>query len=95
MSKYAKEHIEDVAKLLRDRVTLSHVFGDGSAWAEINTIAHHFVSLFAADNLPTCIDCGASRAEPGPHGDECAGHLFEGGFDRDQFLTACGLEREE
>jgi len=65
----------------------------------IRYTASQFADLFAADNPPYCIHCGA----PAITDEVCASaggrlydeHLFEGGFNLEQFLAACGLESEE
>ena len=82
MSKFTKQHYEDVATLLKKR-SPAH-----PAMIMVKAVAIDFADLFAAGNLPTCIDCGSSRGEANYN---CASHLFAGGFDREQFLAACGL----
>ena len=81
MSRYTKEHYEDVAGLLR---ATKEKFGRARVESKdiIGTLAYSFAILFAADNPPV-YDCP-----------ECAGSedRLVGGFDREQFLTACGLE---
>ena len=75
MSRYSKEHYEDVARILsKDARTVEIVTED---------IARDFADLFAADNPPTCR--WGSRHHVGP----CD---LGGGFNREKFLTACGLE---
>lgn len=83
-TRYQEKYYEDVVQIL------SALLADTTALDSFTK----FADLFAADNPPTCIDCGASPSESGPFGSECAGHLFEGGFGRADFLAACGLESE-
>ncbi len=84
MSRYTKEHYEDVARLLRAH----HLEGND---CDVQDVVRAFADLFATDNLPFCRTCGifhsAFHASEGLHD-------YGGGFDRDQFLTACGLEGE-
>ncbi|KKK48053.1 hypothetical protein LCGC14_3149030, partial [marine sediment metagenome] len=81
MSRYTKQHYEDVARLLKD-------------YALPVSLINRFADLFAADNPPSsrCWNCGDSKEAAGAI---CTrpneGHRF-GGFDRKQFLAACGLE---
>ena len=91
-TRYQKSHYEDVAKLLALHI------GPCVPRTVTNcptTLAAEFVGLFAADNPPNsrCWTCGNTKeAAPiytRPDGD----HRF-GGFDREQFLVACGLESE-
>ncbi len=86
MSRYTKEHYEDVAAIL-----LPHCPGN----SQIGQIVKDFADLFAADNPPKCIHCGRSGAEAvglclGPQ--DYLNHEVAGGFNCEQFLTACGLE---
>lgn len=92
MSRYSRELAEDVAGLIK------------SAWPEavpedVNEVilfdlANKFADLFAADNPPTCVACGALCATQRAVYPCHAGrdHKWIGGFDRDKFLAACGLE---
>ncbi len=88
-TRYQEKHYEDVAYIFATRgmpdIVRAQLTGD-------------FADLFAADNPKCCIHCGYVKGateicDPagGPLRDE---HTFEYGFDRDQFLTACGLESE-
>ncbi len=63
----------------------------------VEDIARDFADLFAADNPPTCTKCGVLCATQ-QAANYCADDAFEGenhkwagGFDREQFLAACGL----
>lgn len=81
-TRYTQEHYEDVARLLKGPPTTQG-------------IVHDFADLFATDNPPLCPNCKVSVA--GVRTD-CStpevAHIL-GGFDRAQFLVACGLESEE
>ncbi len=83
VSRYSQEHYEDVARIFAQYPRGLH---DG--------VVKDFADLFAADSPPSsrCWNCGDSKdalehicTRPNE------GHRF-GGFDRDPFLTACGLE---
>lgn len=101
MSRYTKEHYEDVAR------TLTDFWADSANWSlycEVpSELVRNFADLFAADNPKTCIHCGylesAFDLAAGEICDSADGrtrdeHNFEGGFDRAQFLAACGLKGE-
>jgi len=91
MSKYTKQHYEDVASLL-DKQPVASV---GSLRQAIKRVVEDFADLFATDNPPTCIVCYQREGEPGPTcfpSAERTGHDFSGGFNREPFLAACGLE---
>ncbi len=88
--RYKQEHYEDVARLLVARMPKDNV---QMLVQGLDKVALDFADLFAADNPPACIDCGAHRGEADPEG-ECLRHLFAGAFDREKFLTACGLATE-
>ena len=96
-SHYSKQYYEDVARTLKEQATYySGIVNDGQAIVAgvvLGRTIESFADLFAADNLPSsrCWTCGSSK-ESGftctrPDGE----HRF-GGFDREQFLAACGLE---
>jgi len=82
MSRYTKQHYEDVARIL-------HKYYRGIAYGPDYSpgIAKDFADLFATANPPICRLCGAN-----PGDDTSAGHDFIDGFNRIQFLAACGLE---
>ncbi len=65
---------------------VAQLLKDHTAFAEpaVQDVALAFADLFAADNPLTC-------SIPDGHKGECN---VEGGFDREQFLAACGLESE-
>lgn len=99
MSRYTREHYEDVARLLHAaREKFSGTGGTGEALGAIRTLAHDFANLFAADNPPTCSKCGVlcatQQAVNYCADDAFAGrnHVWDGGFSRTDFLAACGLE---
>ena len=91
-TRYQKSQIEDVAFILGCHTTAAGMDNEKERMEWLTWIAKSFADLFAADNPPACIDCGAHRGERG--GPSCEGHLFAGGFDRERFLAACGLESE-
>ncbi len=84
MSRYSKKHYEDVARIL------GHHNGP-YADVVVPHLTREFADLFAADNLPSthCWHCGSNRNVV----TDCT-HVKHnyGGFDREQFLAACGLE---
>ena len=77
-TRYRDEHYEGVAKLLHGYRPLTK--------APVRVIAEAFAIRFAADNPPTCTQPNVN------HSNHIC--LKEGGFDREQFLAACGLEEE-
>ncbi|KKN12979.1 hypothetical protein LCGC14_1011010 [marine sediment metagenome] len=91
MSIYMEQHYEDVAKILsKDARTVEIVTED---------IARDFADLFAADDPLTCLHCGQEAIELG---DTCpvgggigAPHAHTQGFNREQFLEACGLDPKQ
>ena len=86
-TRYQESQIKDVARIIEDL----WLFPD--AHEIISSLAGDFANLFAVDNLPSsrCWTCGNTKeAAPictRPDGD----HRF-GGFNRERFLAACGLE---
>ncbi|KKL69488.1 hypothetical protein LCGC14_2114440 [marine sediment metagenome] len=89
MSRYTKQHYEDVARLLAKK-SPNH-----PAMIMVKAVCEDFADLFAADNPPVCIHCGQSPVSSGL----CLGgqqqylnHEVKGGFNPKQFLAACGLE---
>ncbi|KKL48058.1 hypothetical protein LCGC14_2329330 [marine sediment metagenome] len=107
MSRYTKEQCEDVARILAEEKHFQETSGrpEGmiAAGAVIN-LKHTFADLFAADNprSPYCGYCGIVRddrlpcPERGVSGVETRpphNFLYKG-FNREQFLEACGLETE-
>ncbi len=101
-TRYQKSQIEDVAQILRD--AMLETIDDGKMASRymddttIENITYDFETLFAADNPPRCVNCGEPATTTG--GGSChyvpqlGEHNFEGGFNREEFLTACGLESE-
>jgi len=86
-SRYSKRHYEDVARILK---------AEAIGWAPqfqapVDHLMSVFAGLFAADNPPTC-HCGATIGTSHPCNTGSGGHVIEGGFDRELFLAACGLE---
>ncbi|KKK55252.1 hypothetical protein LCGC14_3076430 [marine sediment metagenome] len=85
MSRHSKQIYEDVAEVFHGEAT-------------VDNLAHDFADLFAADNPPRCVNCGEPATTTG--GGSChyvpqlGEHNFEGGFDRERFLAACGLTTE-
>ena len=91
-TRYQKRHYEDVAHILLAWEVGAHLS---------RGLVHAFADLFAADNPRRCVCCQApDGAIPPCIATEGRGvsftvdreHDFTGGFNRDQFLTACGLE---
>ena len=87
MSRYTKQHYEDVARILFEHS------GYTTAMVVTDDITHAFADLFAADNPPNsrCWNCGDDKGTTSICTRPNEGHNY-GGFDRDQFLKACGLE---
>ena len=75
MSRYSKEHYEDVARILSAEFATQK---PANLHGPIRNLIYDFADLFAADNPPACIE------------GQCPSH---GGFDREQFLAACRLEK--
>ncbi len=89
-TRYQKRHYEDVAGIL-------HKYYEGIAYGPgYNAcIAIDFADLFAADNPPLCSACGDEKGTTSICAHSCGSHhIFTGGFDRERFLAACGLESE-
>ncbi len=88
MSRYTKQHYEDVAKLLSD--SSGYI---GTADAVVTSLINDFADLFAADNPPFCRNCDIPHSV---HYVQREGlHEYTGGFNRKPFLEACGLEPKE
>ncbi|KKL28810.1 hypothetical protein LCGC14_2371400 [marine sediment metagenome] len=88
---YRQSQIEDVARILSYHTTAARVDGERERMEWLAWVAKSFVDLFAADNPPFCQTCKVE------HSIFYAGeglHDYKGGFDRERFLTACGLEEE-
>ncbi len=79
-TRYQSEHYEDVAAILRRRT--SHPPLTHWCW---EVIGRDFADLFAADNPRRC-------TLPANH--EFHNCVLASGFNRKQFLAACGLESE-
>jgi hypothetical protein len=99
--KYQKEHYEDVARVLRTATKcLCQRFASEGWFAPDRfdrcDIVSAFADLFAADNPRRCTYCiyleGTTEFCDPANGQHRDAHNFEGGFDREQFLAACGLE---
>ena len=97
MSRYSKEHYEDVAGLLRATGEKLASAGQGyGAMAAVGALAYSFAFLFYADHPAYCSHCGQHEEEAATSAchtfDET--HDLEGGFGHTEFLRACGLESE-
>ena len=90
-TRYQKSQVEDVARILSWHTTAARGDKDKKRMEEIGYLCSHFADLFAANNPRRCT---AHIACPYHHSDgrdnDC--HIY--GFDRERFLTACGLEAE-
>ena len=105
-TRYQKSQIEDVARILKTMWEChcnSPHDPNGPECAGCQTrdgMVGAFADLFAADNPPTCTKCGVlcatQQAVSLCANDAFAGenHQWSGGFDRERFLAACGLESE-
>jgi len=89
VSRYTKEHYEDVARVLSYHTTAARVDNERERMQWLAWVAKSFIDLFAADNPPFCRTCDVE------HSIFYAGeglHEYEGGFNRKWFLAACGLD---
>ncbi len=99
MSRYNKEHYEDMALFIKELPSPGSTPPPVKAIEVVKRrIAERLADRFAADNPPTCIHCGRSGDEAtglclGPQ--DYLNHEVGGGFNREQFLAACGLKMEE
>ena len=85
-TRYQKEHYEDVARVLSYHITAAGMDDERERMQWLAWVAESFIDLFAADNPPAC------QAFHGPgHDSSCK---LTGGFNREQFLIACGLKEE-
>ena len=90
MSIYTKQHYDSIADLL-SKNDPSH-----PVMIQVKGICLDFANLFAADSPPICVGCGIRRGQNHHENHpDVPGRLFIGGFDREQFLTACGLKPED
>lgn len=78
MPRYTEEHYKDVAHILK------HHCQPPYSGPLPPHLARDFADLFAADNPPTC--------QVGHHDGPCGAVCLVGGFDRERFLEACGVE---
>jgi len=93
-TRYQKEQHDEVARILKKNRAVS--IGDGLGGKQLllhisngglTNAAIDFADLFAADNPKRCTF----------HGDHNVGYSEDciiTGFDREQFLAACGLKKE-
>jgi hypothetical protein len=89
-TRYQEKHYEDVAGILNTHRTSQTRWAWSNAASTV--LAKAFADLFAADNPPGCIHCNKSPGVSSACRSPYMRHHFEGGFDREQFLAACGLE---
>ena len=95
MPRYTTPHYEDVARLVKQH--RGHLPADpmgSSVRVHIGHLAESFADLFAADNPPVCRWCTAP-VEPSPTNcpkSALGQHTYLGGFNRAEFLRACGIE---
>ena len=80
-TRYQKSQIEDVARLLNGAIKQAE---REQRFVDV-LLVEEFADLFAADNPPICRVAARHFA---PCGIVC----LSGGFDRESFLAACGLE---
>jgi len=88
VSRYTKKHYEDVARLINESWPLA--VPEDVNEVILFSLANKFADLFAADNPPIC-----TAHRPGQlfrSGPCTSGCLLQGSFNRDKFLSACGLE---
>ena len=86
MPRYTTAHHEDVAGILAS-YTLCKLPDRCESCHNHRGTVMRFADLFAADNPPVC-EVGSNH---GPD-DICGPACLRGGFDRAEFLRACGIE---
>jgi len=100
VSRYTKEHYEDVARTIRlEREHWEGLPNDAQTAMAESILTHwsnSLADLFAADNPPgsRCWNCGDDNESMALCTRPNEGHNF-GGFNRKPFLEACGLEPKE
>ena len=82
MAKYQKEHYEDVAGILSEAKRIETDIG---RLLPSEGYADEFADLFATDNPKRC-------SFHGDHNTGYSGDCKITGFDREQFLEACGIK---
>ena len=87
MSRFTKEYHEEVARLLKLHLTREDqdIATRTPGGQAIACLALDFAGIFAADNPRLC-------AYHGEHDTAYSEDCKITGFDREQFLTVCGLE---
>ena len=98
-TRYQKEHYEDVADVLLNtnpvmRFDPPYSVRDSLQRATIVALIQGFADLFTADNPPVCGYCGRSDGGDCWESPDHTHDSYVGGFNREQFLVACGLESE-
>ena len=96
-TRYRQEHYDDVATIVQCHCVRSCLC---ERCCLVRGMASMFADLFAADNPRICNICRAPKGETalcfgsvlGRASNPPGEHNFQGGFDREQFLAACGLE---
>lgn len=92
MSRFTKEHYEDVALVLKENRAWAIQMDRPHARAVMASTIGQFADLFAADNPRKCRGCGlVEDINNALH----QGYDWGGGFNRVKFLTACGLQPSE
>ncbi len=95
-TRYQRSQIEDVARILSYHTTAAGMDDERERMEWLTWITKSFIDLFAADNPPNCVDCGASSTGESKFcRQSIVNHKFEGGFNRERFLAACGLEIDQ
>ncbi len=107
-TRYQSEHYEDVIRIMKPYMELRSepdhflVTERSAVTAGARAVVLDFADLFAADDPPSvyCGYCGTTEGNPSPilcpeRGlDKVHSFVYHKGFDREQFLAACGLEEE-
>ena len=88
MSRYSKEHYEDVARLLNGVIIHAEREERFVDVLLVELLVEEFADLFAADSPPACRTHGIIGSE---RKDDCPN---DRGFDRERFLAACELRDE-
>jgi hypothetical protein len=93
-TRYTQEHYEDVARIIASHVRPALNPSTPAPYIQPRCLVDDFADLFAADNPPVMGRC----CDPVPPNEfvaaECTNYIVVSGFNRDRFLSACGLDYE-
>ena len=88
--RYQKSQIEDVAEVLATELAFQIEGWPGP----VRNLVYAFADLFAADNPRRCACCGLPEGTLVGCFSQDKKHASMDGFNRADFLAACGLESE-